>query len=89
MSLRPTNTKQQAREAIERHTAAYKAKGGVIEVLPPLEYTYRLFTVSGGGSGGDDLMLYASKRDASTGERGTIKVKKWQRGRLGGGYDGI
>ena len=76
MSLRPTNTKQKDQEAVEKHKAAYFAKGGTIEILPPLEYTYRLHTVSTGSGQGADLMLYASKRDAITGKREERRVRR-------------
>jgi hypothetical protein len=77
MSLRPTLDKSKIAQqaAVEKHKAAYFAKGGRIEVLPPMEFTYRLHTVSTGSGQGADLMLYASKRDAITGKREERRIR--------------
>jgi len=87
MSLRPTHNKEAEQAAVEKHKRAFLAKGGIIEVLPPMEFTYRLYTVADGGAKGD-LMLYADKYDATTGGRSAIKVNKWQRN-AEGGYNGV
>ena len=88
MSLRPNHNKAQDQEAVEKHKRAFLAKGGIIEILPPMAFTYRLYTVSDGGAKGD-LMLYADKYDAATGGRSAVKVHKWQRNIAEGGYNGV
>jgi hypothetical protein len=80
MSLRPNHNKAKEQEAVERHKRAFMEKGGIIEVLPPMEFTYRLHTVNVSGGEGGDLMLYASRRDAITGKREDRKLRR------GGGY---
>ena len=73
--MRETNTKEQHHALIAQQTQAFLDKGGVIELLPPLEYTHRLFTVAvkGTGNKGDELMLYSSKRSRD-GVRTAYKV---------------
>lgn len=76
--MRPTINKEKAiKDAaeLEKHKAAFFRKGGKVTQLPPLEFTYRLCTVKGGGSNGD-LILYASKYDALMGRQDKVKVKR-------------
>ncbi len=67
--------REQIRQRVEAHVAAYLANGGTIEVLPPQEFTYRLCTVRGGGNDGDPLLLMQAHKRRKDGTRERVLVK--------------
>ena len=67
--------REQIRQRVADHVAAYLANGGIIEVLPPQEFTYRLCTVRGGGNDGDPLLLMQADKRRKDGTRERVLVK--------------